>query len=352
MPIPTATPNSAAASAIHAHPAWFGAVMGTGALALALASESAHWPSRAQRAASSPCCSPARTLVALGPRYLARLGPPPRRPGDRRPRPRADAGDVPRRDPRAGPRLGTHRRADRARVRGRTIAIALLGLGVLAALAFGIAWTAILLRSTIDVEQVNGGWLIPPVMTLLVPLGVQPVMQRFPGATPLLGVVAFAFLGIGGLLFLALFGLLMLRLTLHAPLPAALAPSLVIPLAPAPVLGLATLRVLQMASAHGVPGSAGSERASALSAVGLGFAGWWLAVVASNSGACADSAACSRIRDGGASCSPSAPSRLTFDALGTAMSASALVWTGSVVTVVLLAIWVVIAARTARELFL
>ncbi len=345
---------SAKRRALHAHPAWFGAVMGTGALTLALASEAAHWPSRILTVAAVVALLLASAYaIVLTPRYARRLR-----------RGAALAREIA--DPARGPMLATFPagilvlalswgRAGGmivpARVAG-TVAIVLLLVGVLAALTYGIAWTAILLRSTIEVEQVNGGWLIPPVMTLLVPLGIQPLAQRFPGATPLLAMAAFAFLGIGALVFIALFGLLMMRLALHAPLPGPLAPSLLIPLAPAPVLGLATLRVLQMSAAHGVPGFDGIGAGLALSAVGLGFAGWWLAVVVIELG---------RIhRLGGLQSHPGwwgfvfpiGAIALTFDALGTAIASSALVWTGAVVTIVLLAIWVVIAARTARELFL
>ena len=350
VPIVPATPS--AAHGIHAHPAWFGAVMGTGAVTLALAAQSAHWASRSLGAAAFTALLFATVYaLVLGPSYLARLGSR-----------RGLAAEMA--DPARGPMLATFPagilvlalawgRAGSFAVPAAAasgIAIALLALGVLAALGYGIAWTAILLRSTIAVEQVNGGWLIPPVMTLLVPLGVQPMMERFPGATPLLEVVAFAFLGIGGLLFLALFGLLMMRLALHAPLPAPLAPSLVIPLAPAPVLGLATLRLLQGATSHGVTTFGGIGAGLALSAVGLGFAAWWLAVVAIELG---------RLRRlGGLSTHPGwwgfvfpiGAIALTIDALGSAIGSGALVWLGAVATAALVTVWALVAGRTAADL--
>ncbi len=340
-------------SGVRAHPAWFGAVMGTGALSLALAGESVHWLSSALHGAAVAALWLATLYaVLLSPRYLGRLR---RRAGL--------AGEIA--DPARGPMLATFPAGILVlalawgRVGGMTvpataasaIAIALLAIGVLGALAYGIAWTAILLRSTIAVEQVNGGWLIPPVMTLLVPLGVQPLVQRFPGAAPLLVMVGFAFLGIGALVFLALFGLLMMRLALHTPLPGPLAPSLLIPLAPAPVLGLATLRLLQLSQAHGVAGFSGTGAGLALSAVGLGFAGWWLAVVAIELGRLHRLEGLSSHPGWWGFVFPIGALVLTTDAMGTAMGSSPLIWTGLVGMAVLLLIWLAIAARTARDMF-
>lgn len=348
---PLAARAPRAVAGVHAHPAWFGAVMGTGALALALAAQSAHWASRSLGVAAFTALLLATAYaLVLAPRYLGRLGSG-----------RALAAEMA--DPARGPMLATFPagilvlalawgRAGALVVPAAvasSVAIALLALGVLTALGYGIAWTAILLRSTIAIEQVNGGWLIPPVMTLLVPLGVQPVMQRFPGAAAELSVVAFAFLGIGGLLFLALFGLLMMRLALHAPLPAALAPSLVIPLAPAPVLGLATLRLQQGAASHGVTAFGGIGAGLALSAVGLGFAAWWLAVVA------IELARLHRLGDLSTHPGwwgfvfPIGALALTGDALGSAITSSALVWLGAIVTGALAIVWAVVALRTARD---
>ena len=346
-----AGPTPRAATGVHAHPAWFGAVMGTGALALALAAQSAHWAPRAFGAAAFTVLLLASVYaLVLAPRYLARLGSR-----------RALAAEMA--DPARGPMLATFPAGILvlALAWGRAggfgvpaaaasgVALALLVLGVLVALGYGVAWTAILLRTTVAVEQVNGGWLIPPVMTLLVPLGVQPVMQRFPGAAADLGVVAFAFLGIGGLLFLALFGLLMMRLALHAPLPAALAPSLAIPLAPAPVLGLATLRLLQGAASHGVTTFGGIGAGLALSAVGLGFAAWWLAVVTIELGRLHRLGGLSTHPGWWGFVFPTGALALTLDALGSAIDSSVLVWLGGIVTGVLALVWAVVALRTVRD---
>jgi tellurite resistance protein TehA-like permease len=126
-----------------------------------------------------------------------------------------------------------------------TIVAVLLVMGAVIAFVLSAAWATSISRSGAGLEGVNGGWLIPPVINLIVPLGLAPLAIANPGSAELLLVIGFAFLGIGAVLFLALLSLLVARLALRPVFPAQMAPSLWIPLAPAGMLGLSTLRLMQ-----------------------------------------------------------------------------------------------------------
>jgi tellurite resistance protein TehA-like permease len=151
----------------------------------------------------------------------------------------------------------------------------LLSVGALLAVGLGLAWSAAMLRGTVGLEGVNGGWLIPPVMNLLVPLALAPLIVANPGAAPGLMLVGFAFYGIGALLFICLLTLLIARLALRDPLPPPMAASLWIPLAPAGMVGLALIRLQQAASEAQVPGFTGATLGVAVAAMGIGFGLWW-----------------------------------------------------------------------------
>ena len=261
----------------HRHPAWYGSVMGTGALSLALAAQSTTWDAEWLSWLAAAALVLATILaVVLLPRYVRRFG-------DRL----ALATEVA--DPAAGAMLATlpagvlvlatgWGRVGPAMVpTGAALWIAgvLLVIGVILAVAMGVLWSAAILRATPGLEGVNGGWLIPPVMNLLVPLALAPLIVANPDAAPVLVLAGFAFYGIGILLFVAMLTLLIARLALRDPLPAAMAPSLWIPLAPAGIMGLALLRLQQAAEEAGVPGFTGSTAGLVVSAMGIGFGLWW-----------------------------------------------------------------------------
>jgi tellurite resistance protein TehA-like permease len=251
--------------------------MGTGALALAFAAQSAtwHWAWLDSLAAATLLLASALAILLL-PRYLRRLG--------NRAALLTEVGD-----PAHGAMLATLPAgllvlsAGWGRI-GPTmlsttaslwIDAVLLVIGVVLAVGLGLTWSSTMLRNAPGLEGVNGGWLIPPVMNLLVPLGLAPLMVANPQAAPLLLLVGCAFLGIGTILFLALLTLLIARLALRDPLPAAMAPSLWIPLAPAGMLGLALLRLLQAADESGVPGFTGATAGLVVTSMGIGFGLWW-----------------------------------------------------------------------------
>ncbi len=261
----------------HRHPAWFGSVMGTGALALALAAQASTWDWAWLGAVAAATLLLASALaVFLLPRYLRRLG--------NRAALLTELGD-----PAHGAMLATLPAgllvlsAGWGRI-GPTMLPAtaclwvdgvLLAIGVVIAVGLGLTWSAAMLRNASGLEGVNGGWLIPPVMNLLVPLGLAPLIAAGPELAPLLVLVGFAFLGIGTILFLAILTLLIARLALTEPLPAGMAPSLWIPLAPAGVLGLALLRLLQAAAEAEVPGFTSAIAGVLVAAMGIGFGLWW-----------------------------------------------------------------------------
>ncbi|MBK9740579.1 MAG: hypothetical protein IPO93_13970 [Actinobacteria bacterium] len=259
------------------HPAWFGAVMGTGATSLVLLEQGAIWGWSVLDTLAVVFLLLASLLaVLLWPRYVARLG-------DRA------ALHAEMSDPGHGAMLGTFPAGllVLAVAWGKvgpqlvpaTVAlwadVALLVVGAVIAVALGIAWASSISMGTQDLASVNGGWLIPPVMNLLVPIALVPVIVRFPDQAPWLLVVGFAFLGIGTVLFLAMFGLLVTRLALRPPPAAPLAPSLWIPLAPAGILGVAFLRLLQAAERSGVDGFSSDTAGIVIASMGVGLGLWW-----------------------------------------------------------------------------
>lgn len=266
----------------YGHPAWFGAVMGTGALGLAVSAQAwilgATWPT----AVGMVLVMLASLLaIILAPRYLGRLS-------------RRDELAHEISDAAHGPMLATvpagllvlsigwSRVASDFLPEAIAMWVAgiLLVLGAVIALALGLTWSAAMLQQSQGLDRVNGGWLIPPVMNLLVPLALAPFIMQHPGQAVGLLLLAYAFYGIGIILFLVVMTLLVARFAAHEPLPAMMAPSMWIPLAPAGVLGLSFLRLQQAATEAEVPGFSGATAGVILSAIGLGFGLWWAAFAA------------------------------------------------------------------------
>lgn len=334
----------------HRHPAWYGSVMGTGALSLALAAQSTTWDAEWLSWLAAAALVLASVLaVILLPRYLSRLG-------DRV----ALATEVA--DPAAGAMLATlpagvlvlstgwGRVGPTLVPEGVALWIAgiLLAIGVVLAVAMGTLWSAAILRATPGLEGVNGGWLIPPVMNLLVPLALAPLIVANPSAAPLLVLVGFAFYGIGILLFIAMLTLLIARLALRDPLPAGMAPSLWIPLAPAGIMGLALLRLQQSAEEAGVPGFTGATAGLVVSAMGIGFGLWWAAFAWLE---------LRRIRSAGGPpvhpgwwgfVFPIGAMTLSLAAVGTTTGIAIVQVLGAAATVVLVLVWALVAVRTMR----
>jgi len=226
----------------------------------------------------------------------------------------------------------------------------LLIAGVVLALAIGLGWSASMLRGKQGLEAVNGGWLIPPVMNLLVPLALAPLMVAIPAAAPLLVLIGFAFYGAGAILFLAILTLLVARLALRDPMPAGMAASLWIPLAPAGVLGLSMLRLLQAAAEAGVSGLPSPSAAIPVVAMGIGFGLWWAAFAGLE---------LRRIRRAGGVpvhpgwwgfVFPVAAMALSITAVGAATGVWLVEATGLLATATLVVLWCYVAVRTIRML--
>lgn len=151
-------------------------------------------------------------------------------------------------------------------------------IGTIIALVYSAFWAASISAREVPLPRINGGWLIPVVMTLLVPVALIPQIHYSPEfALPLLAV-SLLFLGIGLLLFVAVFSLLVVRLATQEPLPPPMSPSLWIPLAPAGIFGVAIIRLTQSAINQNFVGSDFLYLALALSLMGIGFGLWWAVI--------------------------------------------------------------------------
>lgn len=332
------------------HPAWFGAVMGTGATSVVLLTQSEVWGLAWARWLAVAFLLLATLLaVVLWPRYVRRLS-------DR------SALRAEMRDPGHGAMLATFPAGllILAVAWGRVgpevvpaslslwIDVVLLVVGGVIAVAVGVAWASSISAGTQDLASVNGGWLIPPVMNLLVPMALIPVIARFPEQAPWLLVVGFAFLGIGTVLFLAIFGLLVTRLALRPPPPPQLAPSLWIPLAPAGILGFALLRLLQAGEGAGVEGFTSATAGVVVASMGVGLGLWW-AVFAGLELLRMHRAGTVPFHPGWwGFVFPVAAMTLSITAVGQALDSAPIEAAGTVAAAILMAVWVLVAVRTIR----
>lgn len=267
------------------HPGWFGAVMGTAIVGVAAS---------ANPGGVAALAGPARTLgqvmavlaavlaVVLGAGYLGRFVR------------HRDAALADLRDPVAGALYGTLPGgilvlAAAAAAIGptwfspsavRDLVAGLDWVGVPLAFVMSVVFAYLLfVRSELVPETVNGGWFIPPVVNIVVPLVLVPLI---PGASPevarALLLASYAFFGMGFLLYLLVVTMLHHRLVLH-PLPhAGLAPSLWIGLGPIGVGALALVKMAGAGAAAFGPVEPTVAMVSKLAATALwGFGIWWLA---------------------------------------------------------------------------
>ena len=337
------------ANSAHSHPAWFGAVMGTGAVGLAFASQTATFGWRwTMWIALAFLLLASLFAVLLIPRYTFRLRD--------QTRFRSELAD-----PGHGAMLSTLPAGllvlavDWGRIGPEflpgqvalLVSAVLLVLGTVVAIGFGWLWAAAILSTRPGLAGVNGGWLIPPVMNMLVPLGLAPLIIAYPEFAAVGVLIGFMFLGMGVVLFFAIIALVIARLALHEPMPAAMAPSLWIPLAPAGVLGLSTLKLLQAAALAEVPGFGSVTAGVVVSAMGIGFGLWWAGFAAIE---------LQRIRRAGGPplhpgwwgfVFPMAAMTISISALGTVSEVWLLQAVGLLATFALTGLWIYIAAVTA-----
>ena len=270
------------------HPGWFGAVMGTAIVGVAAAMNPGQIASLAPAARTLGqvmAVLAAALAVVLAVPYLGRFVL------------HRDAALADLRDPVAGALYGTLPGgilvlAATAAAVGptllpapavRDLVASLDWVGVPLAFAISVVFAYLLfLRSELVPETVNGGWFIPPVVNIVVPLVLVPLVHgSSPATARALLLASYGFWGMGFLLYLLIVTMLHHRLVLH-PLPhAGLAPSLWIGLGP---IGVGALALVKMAAAGtSVFGPLGPTVAlgSRLAATALwGFGVWWLAVAA------------------------------------------------------------------------
>ncbi len=156
----------------------------------------------------------------------------------------------------------------------------LAALGSTLALVFAVAFAMTLFVGEPPEVSVNGGWFIPPVVTVIIPMALTPLVPHVSaGYARLLLALGYAAYGMGFMLFLMVLGLLHDRLVLHPLPPARLAPTVWIGLGPVAVAALAVLALAR--AGHGVFGAAAPAVTllSQLFGTGLwGFGLWWLAI--------------------------------------------------------------------------
>lgn len=330
------------------HPAWYGSVMGTGALSLTVGYEARVWDLPALTWVAGLLLA-LTSLLAIGllPRYLRRL--------KNGPGLRTEMGD-----PARGPMLATlpagllvlgsawgnlgpdYVPLTSALILSATLAV----IGAVIAVAYGVLWLAAITEREFDLDAVNGAWLIPPVMNLLVPLPLAPLIAKVPAAAPSLTVIALAFWGVGLVLFLAMFALVLARLALRAPTPAQLAPSIWVPLAPMGVSGVALTRVLSGATGAHVPLSDGIGGGVVVLSIGIGVGLWWSAFAWFELRRTARSGELKANPGWWGFVFPIGAMALAIVTLGTVTQISGIEVLGALATLVLAAVWVTVAART------
>jgi len=268
------------------HPGWFGAVMGTAVIGIiAFANPGGFSPlaTPMRDLAIGATALAAALLLVIGAPYLARWILYPRAAW-------ADLGN-----PMVGPLHGTFPGA----ILVLAAAVAVVGpqiaptgavlvvvevlaaIGIPLALAVSLVFAYLLFTLDLpDTSVVNGGWFIPPVVTIIVPVVLVPLLGQVgrPSARLLL-FTGYAFWGVGFFLFLLVMGLLHDRLVTRPLPPAEMAPSLWIVLGPVGVGASALLRL-----AHAAPTVLGPKAAviGTMTLVGAavlwGFGAWWLLV--------------------------------------------------------------------------
>ena len=164
-----------------------------------------------------------------------------------------------------------------AAVRGSVIVLTLVG-GALS-LIFGIVFLASIFASgTTPARMITGAWFIPPVVTVIIPTALAPLIGGDGASATLdreLLAIAWATLGIGGILYLIVTAVLFFR-SATAPLPpAALAPTLIIGMGPAGLIGLNLVLITEASVRHGVMTADVTGTAVGIGLVFWGFGLWW-----------------------------------------------------------------------------
>jgi len=156
----------------------------------------------------------------------------------------------------------------------------LAGVGSVLAVVISVAFAMTLFVGDPPAAAVNGGWFIPPVVTIIIPMALTPLVPHVsPGNARLLLALGYAAYGMGFLLFLMILGLLHDRLVLHPLPPAQLAPTLWIGLGPVAVAALALLALARAGQdTFGIAAPAVTVLSQLFGTAMWGFGLWWLAI--------------------------------------------------------------------------
>ena len=162
------------------------------------------------------------------------------------------------------------------------LVVVLAWIGVPLAFGFSV-WFAFLLFVGPEIAPgaVNGGWFIPPVVNIVVPMVLTSLVpQTSPTTSRMLIMACYAFWGMGFLLFILVLSMLYGRLSLRSLPPAGFAPSLWIGLGPVGVGALTLLKIPTVAANVLGPADKAIASLSLLAATALwGFGAWWFLVV-------------------------------------------------------------------------
>ena len=152
--------------------------------------------------------------------------------------------------------------------------------GTVLAIVFSVAFSYTLFAGEPPVTMVNGGWFIPPVATIIIPVALMPLMPHVSGGNAaLLLALSYAAYGIGFLLFVFMMALLHARLVVHPLPPAALVPTFWVALGPVGVGALAPLAMSRAGQSLFGDAAGAIDMASRIFASALwGFGLWWLAI--------------------------------------------------------------------------
>jgi C4-dicarboxylate transporter/malic acid transport protein len=268
------------------HPGWFGVVMGTGIVGIALAANPGNWSAMLvpdQYAARVMAAITAVLFVGLGGLYILRWVR----------SPREALADL--RNPLTGAMYATVPAGILvAAIMASAVGPLMFPPAVVYGLVFWLTWVGVPLTFVFSVvflyvlmtsrgtvmEAVNGSWFIPPVANIVVPVVLAALAAHAtpPAMARLLMLTGYAFWGMGLILFLLVLSMLHDRLILH-PLPhAAMAPSLVITLGP---VGVGALALIKLAAAGAPVFGTLAPSVSLMSLIAAsilwGFGLWWMA---------------------------------------------------------------------------
>ncbi len=159
--------------------------------------------------------------------------------------------------------------------------VAVLGaVGGVLALVMAVAFGMSLFAGEPQAPMINGGWFIPPVVTIIIPMTLTPLVPHVSDdVAGLLIAAGYAFYGMGFMLYLLTVGIVYDRLILHPLPPAPLAPSLWIGLGPVGVGAVAPLILARAGTSLWGESAAAVETVTRVASTALwGFGLWWLAV--------------------------------------------------------------------------